>query len=219
MNGAHFFNGPQDPVETRELLWHSFIVADGMNTLFPIEPKGPPGFKYYPEFISEREEEELINSITRIELRAMQFHGYEAKRKVSSFGYDWSFEKRVLSKGRQIPQAFDWLLEKVAEKFQINAEKFAELLLTEYPIASVINWHRDAPPFDQIAGISLHSDCTMRFRPYEKAAQGRRAIITLPLERRSLYLIEGAARTDWEHSIPAVSKVRYSITLRTLKEN
>jgi alkylated DNA repair dioxygenase AlkB len=201
------------------LPWHSFVVAECMNTLFAIEPKGPPGFRYFPEFISARQEEELINLIAQTELRAMQFHGYEAKRKVSSFGYEWSFEKRVLSKGRQIPESFYWLLEKVAEKLQINVEKFAELLLTEYPAASVINWHRDAPPFDEIAGISLHSDCTMRFRPHQKAAQGRRAIITLPLESRSLYLIEGAARTDWEHSIPAVSNVRYSITLRTLKHN
>src|SRR3982750_1776661 len=151
-----------------------------MNTLFPVEPVYPEGFAYYPGFISAAEETHLLAEIEQLSLHTFHFQGYEAKRKVSSFGYDWSFEKRVLSKGRQIPESFYWLLERVAEKLQINVEKFAELLLTEYPVASVINWHRDAPPFDEIAGISLHSDCTMRFRPHQKAAQGRRAIITLP---------------------------------------
>jgi alkylated DNA repair dioxygenase AlkB len=88
--------------------------------------------------------------------------------------------------------------------------------LTEYPVGAVINWHRDAPPFDIIAGISLHSDCVFKLRPYDKAKQGRRSVISIPVKRRSLYIIRDTARTDWEHSIAPVNDVRYSITLRTL---
>jgi alkylated DNA repair dioxygenase AlkB len=110
------------------------------------------------------------------------------------------------------------LIGKVGDQLSINADAFAELLLTEYPVDSVINWHRDAPPFDIIVGISLMSDCIFRFRPYNKLIRNRKAIISIPLQRRSLYLMSGNARIDWEHSIPAVKQVRYSITLRTLRE-
>jgi alkylated DNA repair dioxygenase AlkB len=37
------------------------------------------------------------------------------------------------------------------------------------------------------------------------------------VEPRSAYLLRGAARTEWEHSIPAVDTLRYSITFRSLR--
>ena len=188
-----------------------------MNTLFPLEPTLPEGFLYVPGFITGEEENYLLQEISKIELHTFQFQGYEARRKVASFGYDWSFERQALSKGQDIPAAFEPLIEKVSKHLSSNKEDFAELLITEYPVGSVINWHRDAPPFDLIAGISLLSDCTFKLRPYEKARQTRASIISTPVTRRSLYVIQGPSRTEWQHSIAAVKQVRYSITLRTLK--
>jgi alkylated DNA repair dioxygenase AlkB len=187
-----------------------------MNTLFSIEPDYPPGFSYFPDFITEAEEQELIGNVRNIDLHPMNFQGYEAKRKVASFGYDWSFEKRVLTKGKEIPAAFSAIIEKVAAKASISKNDFGELLLTEYPEGSVINWHRDAPPFNLIAGISLATDCTFRLRPHDKSKQGRKSILSFPVKRRSLYLMQGEARTNWEHSITPLKSIRYSITLRTL---
>jgi alkylated DNA repair dioxygenase AlkB len=193
-----------------------FIVKFQMSTLFPIEPAYPPGFQYFPEFISTEEEEQLIAACSNTELKTFLFQGFEAKRKVASFGYDYSFDRRSLSKGKDIPAAFDSLIGKVSHHLSIPPEQFAELLVTEYPVGSVINWHRDAPPFDLIAGISLQSDCTFRLRPHDKAKQGRGSVISFPVKRRSLYVIHGESRTDWQHSIAPVKQVRYSITLRTL---
>jgi alkylated DNA repair dioxygenase AlkB len=188
-----------------------------MLSLFPLENIYPPGFRYAADFISADEEKALLDLITNIPLHAMQFQGYEAKRKVASFGYDWSFEKRILSKGKEIPPAFDWLIEKVAMKIALKKENIAELLVTEYPPGSVINWHRDAPPFDLIAGISLQSGCTFKLRPHEKEKQTRKATVSFKVERRSLYVMEGEARINWQHSIAPVKYLRYSITIRTLK--
>lgn len=187
-----------------------------MNTLFPVEPDYPEGFAYFPEFLSEAEEKELCAQITGIQLHTFNFQGFEAKRKVASFGYDYSFERRSLSKGKEIPSTFHSLIAKVAQKLNVREEDFAELLVTEYPEGSVINWHRDAPPFDLIAGISLNADCVFKLRPHDKAKQGRGSIISFPVSRRSLYVIHGIARTHWQHSIAPVKKVRYSVTLRTL---
>lgn len=188
-----------------------------MESLFPLEPVWPEGFAYHPDFIPVQEEKELLHVISTLSLHAMQFQGFEAKRKVASFGYDWSFEKRVLTKGKEIPEGFQALVTKCAAYLSITVQDIAELLVTEYPPGSVINWHRDAPPFDVIAGISLLSDCTFKLRPYEKAKQGRGSVISLPVKRRSLYIIRGAARTNWQHSTAPVKTKRYSITLRTLK--
>jgi alkylated DNA repair dioxygenase AlkB len=188
-----------------------------METLFPLEPHYPEGFSYTRHFISEDEELLLLEAIRQIPLHTFKFQGYEARRKVASFGYDWNFEKQALLKGQPTPADFNWLLQRLSAHLHIAEKQIAEILITEYPVGAVINWHRDAPPFDTIAGISLLSDALFKFRPHNKATQTRRNIMTMSLERRSLYTLEGRARSDWQHSIAAVKKVRYSITMRTLK--
>jgi alkylated DNA repair dioxygenase AlkB len=189
-----------------------------MNTLFPRKLYFPEGFFYFPDFLTESEEQELVNYISSITLHPFIFQGFEAKRKVASFGYDYNFKKRALSGGKAIPPIFHFLIERVATSFSLQSKDFAELLITEYPAGSVINWHRDAPPFDLIAGVSLLSDCIFRLRPHDKTKQARASLLSFPVRRRSLYMMRGPARTDWQHSISPVKDVRYSITLRTLRK-
>ena len=188
-----------------------------MLTLFDQPPVIPEGFYYYPDFINQEEEQQLLAVVQQIELHAMRFQGYTAKRKVASFGFDYNFSTRKLIKGIPIPKTFNHVIERVAERLLIDRERIAELLVTEYPIGSVINWHRDAPPFESIAGISLAADCIFKLRPYDKNLQTHKAVVSLPVKQRSLYIMQGVARTDWEHSTAPVHNIRYSITFRTLK--
>jgi alkylated DNA repair dioxygenase AlkB len=194
-----------------------FTFLKNMNTLFPTGPIFPEGFRYIPDFISATEEQELLRWISETERHTFIFQGYEAKRKVASFGYDYSFDKKHLDKGKPIPKNYEPLIQKVATEINLPANEFAELLITEYPVGSVINWHRDAFPFDVIAGISLQADCTFRLRPHDKIKQTRNSIISFPVRRRSLYIISGSSRTDWQHSIAPVKEIRFSITLRSLR--
>lgn len=190
-----------------------------MQTLFPIDNHYPEGFAYYPDFISREEENQLLDIISKTELHTFIFQGYEAKRRVASFGFDWSFEKRVLSKGKDVPSGFLPLIKKLSHYLLIPEKDIAELLVLEYPVDAVINWHRDAPPFDIIIGVSLLSDVMFKFRPYDKSRQGRGSIISIPVQRRSMYVMKGEARSQWEHSTAPVKQKRYSITLRTLLRN
>jgi alkylated DNA repair dioxygenase AlkB len=194
-----------------------FFYLYYMLTLFDELPVLPQGFSYYPEFIDRNEEQQLIAAIQQIELHAMVFHQYTAKRKVASFGYDYNFSLGKLTKGIEIPEAFNWVVDRVAKQLSINRNQIAELLVTEYPVDAVINWHRDAPPFEIIAGLSLSADCTFKLRPYDKSSRTKKSVISLPVKQRSLYTMQGPARSDWEHSTAPVTNVRYSITLRTLK--
>ena len=188
-----------------------------MDSLFAFEPVLPAGFRYFPDFLDEKEEGQMLLALQTIDVRPMIFQGYQAKRKTKSFGYDYHFDSRRLEKGLPVPESLIPLVDKVSAKLSIESKEFAELLVTEYPAGSVINWHRDAAPFHLIAGISLLSDCTLRFRPHDKLKQGRRAVLSFPVQRRSLYVLDGESRTDWQHSISPVGSTRYSITLRTLR--
>src|SRR5438046_2331803 len=101
-----------------------------MTTLFPLSSPLPPGFSYKPDFITAAEEKELLTQISGIALNTFVFQGYEAKRKVASFGFDWSFEKRALKKGQPIPDMFQGLIHRVAAHLHLDTEAFAELLVT-----------------------------------------------------------------------------------------
>ncbi len=86
--------------------------------------------------------------------------------------------------------------------------------MTEYQPGAGIGWHRDAPPFGIIAGISLAGKCRMRF---QKGTGADRQTAAIELTPRSIYLLTGRARSDWQHTIPPGTELRYSITFRTLR--
>lgn len=188
-----------------------------MTTLFDISPTLPEGFSYQNDFISVPEEAQLLKAIPKLELSTMKFHQYEAKRKVISFGQGWSFTEQQLKTGQPIPDDFMFLVKKVAQRLNIASTCIAQFLVTEYPVGSVINWHRDAPPFDTIAGISLSADCTFKLRPHDKDLQTRSATISLPVRQRSLYIMSGLSKTSWQHCTMPLNATRYSLTFRTLR--
>jgi alkylated DNA repair dioxygenase AlkB len=72
------------------------------------------------------------------------------------------------------------------------------------------------PDFERVVGVSLLSACRMRFRRYPPGP--REKSIALELLPRSIYRMEGEARWGWQHSVPAVSGLRYSISFRTMRE-
>lgn len=190
-----------------------------MNTLFDIGPVLPAGFSYNPQFITEEEEQCLLAIVSKMELANMKFHEYEARRKVVSFGQGWSFTDKTLKPGNDIPHEFDFLVEKIAVHLKIERQQIAQFLITEYPVGSVINWHRDAPPFETIVGVSLLADCIFKLRPHDKEKQTRSATLSLPVQRRSMYVMTGISKTNWQHSTMPLNTVRYSLTFRTLRKN
>ena len=94
-------------------------------------------------------------------------------------------------------------------------------LVTEYQQGAPIGWHRDRPVFGNIVGISFLSSCRFRFRRHSPHDGGwkRADRAEIALQPRSVYLLSGAARSEWEHSIPPMEQLRYSVTFRTLRAN
>jgi hypothetical protein len=78
-----------------------------------------------------------------------------------------------------------------------------------------IGWHRDRSVFGDVVGVSPLPSCTFRLRKRTLKGFERQSLVAEP---RSVYLLRGASRTEWEHSIPGVECLRYSITFRNVLE-
>jgi len=180
----------------------------------------PEGFEYRDEFITADEETRLVKHINSIAFATFEMRGVVAKRRVAFFGASYD---RSDAPSPAIPEFLFDVRARLASWAGVQAEAFAMALINEYRPGAPIGWHRDAPQYDITAGVSLLSSCRMRLRPYVSPAEAaqrrerRQTTHDLALPRRSAYVISGAARSRYEHSIPAVANLRYSITFRTLR--
>lgn len=185
-------------------------------------PVVPDGFRYRADFITATEERFLLNQIAVLEFTKVEMRGGVARRRTAHFGWTYGYDARRSEPGAPLPEFLLPLRQRTAAWAGNQPDDWAEALITEYPAGAPIGWHRDAPMFGDVAGISLLGSSRMRFRPYvspkEVAMAGvRRATHEIVLEPRSAYLITGGARQGFEHHIPPVVAARYSITLRTLR--
>jgi hypothetical protein len=180
----------------------------------------PAGFHYRDDFIAPDEEASLIGEIDTIEFSTFEMHGVAARRRVAFFGASYDAGGAAVA---PMPEFLLPLRDTLARWANVEPDAFAMALINQYPAGAPIGWHRDAPQYDIVAGLSLLSSCRMRFRPYvsprDQAASGRRRVATheITLERRSAYLMTGEARSGFEHHIPTVNALRYSVTFRTLR--
>lgn len=189
-------------------------MTTGQIDLFPSAPGLPEGLHYAPDVITAKEEALLAESMAALAFRPFEFQGFTGNRRVVSFGWRYAFDGSGLHRAEPIP---DFLLpvRNAAARFAgLDAAALEHVLLTEYALGAAIGWHRDRPVFDEVVGLSLLTPARLRFRRKQGAKWERAELLVEP---RSAYHLDGEARSDWEHSIPAAEALRYSITFRTLR--
>jgi alkylated DNA repair dioxygenase AlkB len=184
-------------------------------SLFDDPPALPEGFVHREEFLSTSSESRLLEFIRSIEFHDVKMHGVVARRRVVQYGWKYSFDSHRMTQGPELPEDLRGVRDDAAALAGLRAEELSEALVTEYTPGATIGWHRDAPGFDVIVGVSVLGTC--RFKLRRERAEGGWDILEVPLAPRSAYVLSGPARTEWQHSIPAVRELRYSITFRTLK--
>jgi DNA oxidative demethylase len=173
----------------------------------------PEGLVYQAGFITENDERILLAELGRLPYRTVEMHGMTARRTTAHFGWDYGYESFRLSPAPPPPAFLLPLRALAAELAGVAPEALEEILVTRYPPGAGIGWHRDAPMFGpSVVGVSLGAAGVMRFRRRGES----RSACRLVLEPRSVYVLSGAARADWQHTLSPQKAERTSVTFRTL---
>ena len=175
----------------------------------------PPGLLYHPGFVTDDEHADYVRRLAVLDYGIIQMRGQVAKRTVRHYGLRYDYDSWALVPTDPLPDWLDDLRNRAAALADVEPERFAQTLVTRYPPGAPIGWHRDAPTFGPVVvGVSFGSACRMRF---QRAHGGVRSVHEIDLAPGSAYVLAGQARSTWQHSIPPVRQLRYSVTFRTLR--
>jgi alkylated DNA repair dioxygenase AlkB len=182
---------------------------------FVIESCMPAGFAYRQDLITAAEEQVLLERFEDLAFTPFEFRGYLGKRRVVSFGWQYDFTGRMLRQKEAIPSFLLPLRQQAATFAGVPADSLQQVLINEYAPGAGIGWHHDKPMFRDVVAVSLGASGTLRLRRRDGEVWDR---VSQDLRPRSAYLLRGASRWDWEHSVPPVTNLRYSVTFRNFVE-
>lgn len=136
-----------------------------------------------------------------------------SRREMRCFGWNYVTRGRNLVASEPLPVPLAEAMSRWLTNGGVDAALLEQVIVTRYREGAGIGWHTDAPVFgDAVATLSLGVDWRMEFR----RRAGERAI-RVALPRRSLLVLEGEARSQWQHRIPAVPATRVSVSYRTVR--
>jgi len=187
------------------------MMAKSQTDLFGTAPDLPKGFVYRDDMLTKAEEAHLVGQFAKLPFKPFEFHGYLGNRRVVSFGWRYDYSGKALRESLPIPEFLFPLRQKAAAFAGIDADSLQQALVTEYAAGAGIGWHKDKPMFQDVIAFSFLSACTLRLRRKIGGAWERKSLTANP---RSAYMLRGVARSQWEHSIPPLDTLRYSVTFR-----
>jgi alkylated DNA repair dioxygenase AlkB len=179
--------------------------------------EAPEGLRYLPDFLSVEEEQALAEEFSRLPFQEVRMHGVAARRTVIHYGWDYGYESWKINPTTPMPGFLEAVRARCAAAAGMEPAALEEVLVSRYPPGAGIGWHRDAPMFGPtVIGVSLLGAARMRFRRKLKEPEGYQTY-ALELEPRSAYILGAAARSTWQHTIPPVKTLRYSLSFRTVR--
>lgn len=182
-------------------------------TIDLFEPSPITGLRYHDDFLNVEEERRLIGEIERVNLEPFRFQQWAGKRLTATFGWRYDFEKGTFGAADPLPPFLLPFRKRAAQFASLFDGELEQALLIRYDPGVGIGWHRDRPVFEHVVGISLGSSTTIAFRRRKEKGFDR---VKLQLKPRSIYLLSGEARHEWEHGIGRQDAPRWSITFRSL---
>ena len=194
-------------------------ISSAQGALFDASGLLPPGLAFEPAFIDVAEEQALIELAGALPLREAKYKQYTARRRVYAYGSRFDFEEyklRPVAIG-ELPPPLQTLRARLAAWASVSPDAFVHVMVAEYQKGTPLGWHRDAPDYEVIVGVSLGSPARLRFRPWPPRDPKKQDIVAIDLAPRSAYLMRDSARWGWQHSVPPVPGLRYSVTMRTVR--
>jgi alkylated DNA repair dioxygenase AlkB len=173
-------------------------AAQNMDVLSSIS-----GLQYHPNFISVSEEGQLLASV-----RSEKWLD-DLQRQVQHYGFKYDYKSRSIDESQRIgplPQWSQLIIDKMIS-LKIVETRPDQLIVNKYEPGQGIAMHVDCEPCfdDTIVSLSLGSDIVMNF----KRAMADVAKVPLLLERRSLTVLRGEARYQYQHGIDPRKKDKF----------
>jgi len=161
-----------------------------------------PGLTYLPHYITVDEQNKLINIIDQQEWST------KLRRRVQHYGYRYDYKNGSLASSSYLGDLPDWA-GRIAKRLLddgLTTKVPDQVIINEYEPGQGITSHVDCVPCfgKTIISLSLGSSCVMDFT--HSQIKQKASILLLP---RSLVVMQGAARYEWQHSIAARKKDKY----------
>jgi hypothetical protein len=107
---------------------HGFIWAGAWwGGLMPEQPPEPNGLFYQPDFITQAEEQQVLDVLQALEFHPITMPGRTAQRTVRHFGLDYGYESWKLVPTDPLPHELGWLQERAAALAGLDPEEFAQI--------------------------------------------------------------------------------------------
>lgn len=180
-------------------------LATAQAELFAVDDLLPPGLDYASAFVTAAEEAELLALLATLPMAHATHQQYTARRRVHFIEPDL------------LPPPLQRLRDRLAAWAGVAPADFVHALVSEYRPGTPLGWHRDAPQYEVVCGVSLGGPATLRFRPWPVESPKAADIVALDLAPRSAYAMRGPARWGWQHGVPPVKALRWSVTMRTAR--
>lgn len=184
---------------------------------FSAPPPSVPGLVYVESYVSRDEERELLTAIDG----ERWLTDYKRRRQVYGVAYSGPQAGTKLS---ALPTWLSWLVTRVRQDGWLRAE-VVNAVINEYLPGQGISAHFDHPAFGPtVVAVSLGGATSLEL---EDPSAPQPCKVTLDVQPRSLWVLEGQARSHWQHGIAARQsdlvnglkrprERRVSVTLRTL---
>jgi alkylated DNA repair dioxygenase AlkB len=161
-----------------------------------------PGLTYLPHYITVDEQNKLIHIIDQQEWST------KLRRRVQHYGYRYDYKNGSLASSSYLGDLPDWA-GRIAKRLLddgLTTKVPDQVIINEYEPGQGITSHVDCVPCfgKTIISLSLGSSCVMDFT--HSQIKQKASILLLP---RSLVVMQGAARYEWQHSIAARKKDKY----------
>lgn len=171
----------------------------------------PPGFCLMTEQFSIAEEKAYCSFFARLAFPPVVMRGRKLRRDIRAFGAGFNANFQSVEPAPPLPVPLRRLRSRVSQIFGENDCSFGQALVQRYPRSATIGWHRDSDQFGPtILGVSFLGAARMRFREHSTE---RTRFVNLP--PRSVYILAGDSRVNWDHAVGAVTNMRYSVTFRS----
>src|SRR5690349_9177740 len=100
----------------------------------------PEGLTYHPDAISVEEQQRLVAEISPLPFKEFQFHGFEGKRRVVSFGWRYDFAQHKALPAEPIPTFLRELCHRIQDATGFVLPDLEQVLVTEYSPGTMIGW-------------------------------------------------------------------------------